>query len=112
MTFFRISELEAVEMLPGIERSAVWLEGVMLTFFVFQPNTNVPEHAHENEQITLVTQGALEFTLEGETRILRAGEGVCIPPNAVHSARSLDELTRAMDAWNPVREDYKGPQGS
>lgn len=107
MSFFRIPELKTVQMLPGLERRAVWLDGVMLTFFTFQPNTAVPEHAHENEQITLVTQGALELTMEGETRVLRAGEGVCIPPNAVHSARSLDELTLAMDAWNPVREDYK-----
>jgi quercetin dioxygenase-like cupin family protein len=107
MTFFNIPELRATEMLPGIDRRAVWLGGVMLTFFTFQPNAIVPEHAHKNEQITVVTRGAMEFSLNGSIRTLRAGEGVCIPSQTPHSARILDEETEAYDAWSPPREDYK-----
>ena len=108
MGFFRIPTLPATNMLPGIERRAVWLDRVMLTFFVFQPHAIVPEHAHENEQITVVTRGVLELTMGDETHILRAGDGVCIPPNITHSALVLDELTEAYDAWSPPRDDYKG----
>lgn len=107
MSFFRIGELSGTQMLPGIERRAVWLDGVMLTFFAFEPGSIVPEHAHRNEQITLVTKGAMRFTLGAETRVLRAGDGVCVPPNVVHKAIVLDEETEAIDAWNPPREDYK-----
>ncbi|MBU0596482.1 cupin domain-containing protein [Candidatus Bipolaricaulota bacterium] len=107
MSFYRINDLLHVEMLPGIGRRAVWLEGVMLTFFTFEPNAIVPEHAHPHEQITLVTRGAMEFTLDRETRILRTGDGVCIPPNVTHKAVILDEKTDAVDAWNPPRDDYK-----
>ena len=107
MSFFRIPELPGTGMLPGIERRAVWLDQVMITFFTFQPGAIVPEHAHENEQITVVTSGAMEFTLGDETRILRGGDGVCISPDIVHSARILDEPTEAYDAWGPPREDYK-----
>jgi len=107
MSFFRIPELPATEMLRGIERRAAWLDQVMLTFFTFQPNAVVPEHAHENEQITVVTRGSMEFTMGDETRTLRAGDGVCIPPNVSHRARILDELTEAYDAWSPPRDDYK-----
>ncbi|MCK5828326.1 cupin domain-containing protein, partial [Candidatus Bipolaricaulota bacterium] len=57
---------------------------------------------------TVVTRGALKLTMNGETRILRAGDGVCIPKNARHSAVSLDEITEAYDAWSPPRDDYKG----
>ena len=39
MTFFHISELPQTEMLPGIDRRAVWLDNVMITFFTFQPHT-------------------------------------------------------------------------
>jgi len=108
MSFFRIPTLPATTMLPGIERRAVWLDKVMITFFTFQPQAIVPEHAHENEQITVVTRGALQLTMNGETRILRAGDGVCIPKNASHSAIALDEITEAYDAWSPPRDDYKG----
>jgi len=107
MHFFNIPELPATDMLPGIERRAVWLDQVMLTFFVFQPRAIVPEHAHENEQITVVTRGALQLTMGNETKILRAGDGVCIPPNITHNALVLDEITEAYDAWGPPREDYK-----
>ena len=107
MSFFHIPELPITDMLPGIQRCAVWLDRVMITFFVFEPSALVPEHAHENEQITVVTSGAMEFTMGDETRILRAGDGVCIPPNVSHSARILDKLTEAYDAWGPPRDDYK-----
>jgi len=108
MHFFRIEELPKTEMLPGIERRAVWLDGVMVTFFTFEPGSIVPEHAHSNEQITVVTKGSMEFTLGDETRVLRAGDGVCIPPDVPHKAVVLDDSTEAYDAWNPPREDYKG----
>jgi len=107
MTFHRIDELPAVQMLPGISRRAVWLDGVMLTFFAFEPGAVVPEHAHPEEQITVVIRGTMEFTLGDETRVLSAGDAVCIPPNVPHGARILDEETEAYDAWSPPREDYK-----
>jgi len=107
MDYFSTCELTATAMLPGIARRAVWLDGVMLTFFTFAPHAVVPEHRHPHEQITLVTRGAMRFTLDGEARVLRAGDGVCIPPNRPHGAVVLDESTEAIDAWNPPREDYK-----
>ncbi len=107
MSYFSVAGLPSTEMLPGIGRRAAWLSGVMLTFFTFEPHSVVPEHRHPNEQITLVTRGAMEFALEGATRTLRPGDGVCIPPNALHSAIILGEPTEAIDAWNPPREDYK-----
>ena len=107
MHFFKIDELPGTQMLPGIKRRAVWLDEVMLTFFSFEPGSVVPEHAHPNEQITVVTKGAMEFTLGKETRVLRAGDGVCIPPDKPHRAVVLDKPTEAYDAWNPPREDYK-----
>jgi quercetin dioxygenase-like cupin family protein len=107
MDYFTIRELAEADMLPGITRRAVWLKNVMLTFFTFEPDAVVPEHAHPNEQITIVTKGAMKFTLDTATRTLRAGDGVCIPPHMPHRARVLDEPTEAIDAWNPPREDYK-----
>jgi quercetin dioxygenase-like cupin family protein len=107
MAYFSIGKLPSTPMLAGIERRAVWLEGVMLTFFTFEPRSIVPEHRHPNEQITIVTRGAMEFTLAGETRVLRKGDGVCVPRDVPHRALVLDELTEAYDAWNPPREDYK-----
>lgn len=105
--FFHQERLRASEALPGIRRSAIWMDRVMMTFFQFEPESVVPEHAHENEQITLVTAGEMEFTLDGETRRLYTGDGVCVPAGVPHSARILDQATSAIDAWAPPREEYR-----
>ena len=105
--FFRVTDRSETEMLPGVYRRAVWLEHVMLTFFRFDPDAIVPEHAHENEQISYVTAGTVEFTLGSETRVLRCGEGVCIPARVPHKAKILDGPAEILDAWNPPRNDYK-----
>ena len=107
MGYFAVANLPEAEMLPGIRRRAVWMEGVMLTSFTFEPHSIVPEHAHANEQITVVTRGRMAFTLGNDRRVLLAGEGVCIPPGVRHGAEILDEATEALDAWNPPRDDYK-----
>lgn len=107
MTFFNVDELPGTEMLPGVTRRAVYLDHVMLTFFEFAPGSIVPEHNHPHEQITYVIHGAMEFHLGAEMQVLRAGDGVCIPPGTTHKAVILDEPTIALDAWYPVREEYK-----
>jgi quercetin dioxygenase-like cupin family protein len=91
MSFFSVSELPGTEMLPGVVRRAVYLEHVMMTFFDFAPGSVVPEHDHPHEQITYVV----------------AGDGVCCPPGVPHSAVILDEHTVALDAWYPLREEYR-----
>ena len=107
MSFFHTADLPATAALPGVTRRAVCLEGVMLTFFDFEPGAVIPEHHHPHQQITWVVSGAMEFTLDGEVQVLGAGDGVLITPNVPHSAVILDGACRAIDAWHPVREDYR-----
>jgi quercetin dioxygenase-like cupin family protein len=107
MSFFTVDELPGTEMLPGVVRRAVYLDHAMVTFFNFEPGSVIPEHSHPHEQISYVIEGAFEFRLGDEVRVLRAGEGVCCPPNVPHSATVLDEPTVAFDAWYPQREEYK-----
>lgn len=109
MPFFRVDELPRVEVRPGLVRRSVYLEHAMLTFFEFAPRSVLPEHNHPHEQITLVMRGVLEFRLDNEIRVLRAGEGVCIPPGVWHGAVVLGEPTFVLDAWCPRREDYLYP---
>jgi quercetin dioxygenase-like cupin family protein len=104
--FFRTEELPATAALPGVMRRAAYLDGVMLTFFDFEPGAVIPEHRHPHEQITWVVSGSMEFDLDGEVQVLQAGDGVLIPPDVPHSAVILDEACRAIDAWHPIREDY------
>ncbi len=68
----------------------------------------VPKHAHHNEQITYITEGALHFTLgddQDREVTVHAGEVFVIPPNCPHSAVALED-TVDIDIFDPPREDW------
>lgn len=48
----------------------------------------VPSHYHHHHSETFyVLDGAVEWTVEGETHVLHKGDALYIPPNTVHSVR-------------------------
>ncbi len=106
MNFFKESDLKAKQILEGITLRAVSGDKTMMTFFEFEPNAVIPSHKHLHEQITYIIAGEMEFTVEGETKILKAGDGVVILSNQEHGAIVQNKQTKAVDAWYPVREDY------
>ena len=93
--------------IEGIKVKSVHLDNVMMTYMEFEPKTDLSEHAHPHEQITMIHRGRLEMTVDGKSRIMQTGDVVTVPANITHSARTLDEPTIAVDAWSPIREDYK-----
>jgi quercetin dioxygenase-like cupin family protein len=107
MKFYSVAALKDKKLAEGISIRSIWGEKAMLTFFELQPGAIIPRHAHPNEQITYVLEGELEFTVAGNKKILRPGEGVVVAPNEEHEAKVTGKFTRAMDAWAPIREDYK-----
>lgn len=105
MSFFNVKELPRKEIRPGIWLRSAFIENVMLTYVEFEPNKEISSHKHPHEQITFVLKGELEFQLGEKTRVLKAGEGVTVPPNTEHSASALTQV-EVVDAWHPIREDY------
>jgi len=72
----------------------------------FEPGQAIASHAHPHEQVATVLEGELELTVDGETRRLGPGAVAVIPPNASHAAKALTACC-VVDAFHPVREDYK-----
>ena len=107
MEFFDLDDLKEKQVLEGITLRSVSGEKAMMTFFVFEEGAVIPAHSHPHEQITYVLEGELEFSLKGEARVLGKGQGVVIPSDVEHSARVIKGPARALDAWHPLREDYK-----
>lgn len=106
MGFFSESDLQAKQLLEGINLKAVSGESTMMTIFEFEPDAVIPSHRHSHEQITYVVEGELEFTVEGKTAVLGKGDGVVILSNQEHGAKVLKAPAKAVDAWYPRREDY------
>jgi len=107
MDFFDTVELKQKQVLDGITLRSVEGDKAMMTFFEFEEGAVIPVHSHHHEQISYVLEGELEFTLKGEARVLSKGQGAVIHANEEHSARVIKGPARALDAWYPIREDYR-----
>jgi quercetin dioxygenase-like cupin family protein len=101
--FVDVEAVAAVEMLPGLTFQPVIGESTLVNVVSFAPHTEAPMHAHEEEQIVIVTDGELEFTIDRETRTMRAGDVATVPPWVPHGARTGDRACRELDVFTPPR---------
>lgn len=95
--------VDPIEMVPGLNFQPVLGEGVMANFVHFDPHTEAPLHWHAEEQISFVLEGELEFEVAGETRTLRRGQAVVIPPSVPHAARTYEGSCLEVDVFHPPR---------
>jgi quercetin dioxygenase-like cupin family protein len=90
---------------PFIDRQMVYGERAMLAKIILRKGAQVPEHSHENEQITYLLEGALRFVVQGREIVVRAGDVLVIPSNTPHSAQALED-TVDLDIFCPPRADW------
>lgn len=102
-SWVRWDELEPLAMVPGLSFQPVLGGRVMVNFVTFQPHTEAPMHWHDEEQVSYVMDGELEFTVAGETRTMRRGDAVVIPPNVPHGARTHEGGCVQVDVFHPPR---------
>ncbi len=88
-----------------ISRQYITAERVTMARFELKRGAVVPQHAHENEQVSYIISGALKFIFEGRDIIARGGEVLQIPPNVPHAAEAIED-TLAIDVFSPVRQDW------
>ena len=93
---------------PGAKMWAVALKKAMLTYFEIEPTSVFDMHSHESEQITMVLEGKLFFKIAGQKDIcVGSNEVIAIPSNLKHSVYTKKESAKAIDAWSPIRAEYK-----
>ena len=96
------------ELNPQIGRRMITGDRMMIAHIYLKKGAVVPRHAHENEQITYVLEGALRFHLgaTGAQEVtVRTGEVLTIPPNLPHTAEALED-TVDVDIFDPPRQDW------
>ena len=105
----RIYRKESLPLKPAVPGAMMWavgLEKSMLTYFDMEENTSFPKHSHDAEQITMVLDGELTFTVESGHITIGPGEVIAIPSNVVHAVSTGSAPCKAVDAWSPVRKEY------
>jgi quercetin dioxygenase-like cupin family protein len=91
----------------GVLGRSVHGERITLGVIELDPDSLVPEHSHENEQLGLVLSGSLAFRVGDETRELGPGGTWRILANTPHEVRAGREGAVVIDVFAPTREDWK-----
>jgi quercetin dioxygenase-like cupin family protein len=108
MSFFLApSDCSRHTIFPGVDIHTTAGENMMLSLVEFAPHAVVEPHSHPHEQMGMLLEGELTFTIGGQTRTLKAGEMWRIPGGIVHSAVAGERPVKALDVFHPIREDYR-----
>jgi quercetin dioxygenase-like cupin family protein len=104
MPFYELKDIQDLPLVNGITIKAIYGNSVSVSFLEFPAYSQIPPHAHPNEQVGIVTAGALHYTINGESKLCPAGSAFVVPPNAVHSATVVsDTPAKLIDVFTPPR---------
>lgn len=107
-THYRWEDIPKEPVNELLSRRLITSERMMLAHVYLDKGCIVPQHSHENEQITYILEGALHFWIgeNGEEEVtVRAGEVLVIPSNVLHKAEAIED-TLDVDIFCPPRQDW------
>jgi quercetin dioxygenase-like cupin family protein len=106
-TFKPLHEISPQRIWDGVLARVV--EGARMSFAIVElaPDSVVSEHQHPNEQIGIVLQGSMTFTIGGEPRLLQIGDTYNIPGGVPHHAVTGPDGAVVVDVFSPVRADWE-----
>lgn len=105
---YRWKDLPAEPLKGTLTRKLITGERMMIAHVYFKKGDDVPQHSHENEQLTYILEGALKFWFgadESQELIVRTGEVIVIPSHLPHRALALED-TLDVDVFCPPRQDW------
>ena len=86
MSFYKLEDIQAIPLVNGITIKAIYSEKSSISFLDLPPYSHIPIHHHENEQIGVVLEGEIEYTIGDETVLCHPGMTFVVPPNVNHAA--------------------------
>jgi quercetin dioxygenase-like cupin family protein len=98
-------DVPSEQITDAIARRFITGDTISIGRFELKEGGKVPSHSHANEQISIVLSGVLLFRIEGVETVVKAGEVMQIPGNAVHEVEVLED-TLVVDVFSPIRQDW------
>lgn len=91
---------------PGVVRQIMaFNDDLMMVKVKFETGAIGALHTHPHTQATYVASGVFEFTTDGETKVVRPGDGVYMKPGILHGCKCL-EAGVLVDTFSPMRGDF------
>lgn len=103
---FTLKELPTKPVNELLTRGMISGEQGTIGYFTYKKGAVVPTHQHSNEQYSLITKGSVKVNILDKEYIVKAGQGIIIPPNVPHSFTALEDDTIDIDFFSPARKDW------
>lgn len=104
--FIKGSEQDVVVVDGGMRRKLLGFDGqLMLLEIAFSKGEVGYVHQHFHSQTSYVVSGVFEVTINGETQVLKAGDGFYVEPNVLHGAVCIESGV-LIDTFSPARQDF------
>jgi quercetin dioxygenase-like cupin family protein len=87
----------------GIDRRVLTTAKATVQRYTFAPGASFPVHHHEQEQITIVLEGDITFTADGERHELTAGAWSVVPGDVPHGVTAGPAGARFIAILVPPR---------
>ena len=104
--FMQRDECSRHTLFPGVEAFTMAGDKMMLSWVELEPHAIVELHSHPHEQLGLLLEGELTFSIGDDEQRLRPGDMWRIPGGTPHRVVAGGTKARALDVFHPVRADY------
>jgi len=102
----RYRDIPAVELVPDIKAHILSSERMTAIFTFMPPNSAVPKHQHEHEQIMIIAGGECDQIIDGKLYRLKEGDVVIYASNQAHGTYVSDKGCRTIEFFAPKRQEY------
>jgi quercetin dioxygenase-like cupin family protein len=89
----------------GVERRVLSTSQATVQEYRFDPGATFPLHRHPQEQITLVLEGEVSFTADGQPHELRTGAWSVVPGDVDHGITAGVSGARFLAILVPARTE-------
>jgi len=104
--FVESDSIEWQIMAPGVKRKILsYNKNLMMVRVEFDKGGIGSLHQHYHVQMTNIEKGVFEVEINGEKKVLKAGDVFYVPSNLIHGVVCLEEGV-LIDVFNPMREDF------
>lgn len=100
----RFTDVEGEEVYPGVVRRSFSSAHTTVTSYEFKPGATFPLHRHPAEQVTLIQQGEVRFTVAGVEERMGPGEWSVVAGDIEHGITAGHEGARFIAIVSPRRE--------
>lgn len=90
----------------GVQRQMLGFDAkAMMVKVKFESGAIGSVHQHPHTQVTFVESGSFLVTIDGNSALLKKGDGFRVPSNALHGVK-CEEAGVLVDVFSPLREDF------